>query len=363
MVTKLSFIVKKSTAKGARTGLLTVNGHQVVTPAVVQTGDVIGILTPGELSKCQTQLIKVNVINYWRRFDDHLSQLGDLHRLTGWHGVILTDPGAKQAYQWAKPRGRKPGGVHFHDPRTNEMKFYTPLEALQGQVTLGADIMQSFARMADYYAPVDDLNAAVDQTTDWLHNFPLPANCLATIVGGGLKRARQTNIAALPMSIAGYSIAGVEAMVPIGEQQRLIKELIAMLPITGLRYLPTTGNLLQLFTMLASGVDLIDSDLASRETSMGNALEGFHRLHLDRNHFSVDQSPIASGCACPVCQGGVSRARIHYLLVHHQPLGERYLLIHNLFTINQMVAKFRTAIMTNHQAEYLAKLGLDLVRR
>lgn len=358
MTTKLAFLVKHSTAMGARTGFLTVNGHQVATPAIVQTGSVIGTLTPSELAECQTQIIKVNVIDYWRHFGARLPQLGDLHRLIGWDGVILTDPGAEQAYRWAKPRGRKPSGVHFHDPQTNEMKLYTPLAALRGQAVLGADIMQSFARMADYYAPVDDLKAAVTQTTNWLQEFSLPANCLATIVGGGLKRARQANIAALPASVAGYCIAGVASMVPIEEQQRLVEEVITMLPSGGLRYLPTSGTLHQLFTMLASGVDLIDSDLAGREANMGNALVGGgHRLHLDRGHFAVDQRPIVPGCACPVCQNDISRAEIHQLLIHHQPLGERYLLLHNLFTINQMVSAFRTAIMANHQTEFLAKLG------
>ncbi|WP_267200916.1 tRNA-ribosyltransferase family protein [Limosilactobacillus kribbianus] len=359
MTAQINFQVQYQKSGAARTGNLTVNSRQALTPAIVQTGSATTTLTSTELHQCGTQLIKCDVLDSWRQFKDHLTELPDLHTLTHWDGLIITDSGAEQAYAWAKPRGRKPAGVNFHDPQTGAMHFYTPADALAVQQALGADLRQSFARMADYYAPVDDLNAAVEQTAAWLQSEPLPENCLATVVGGGLKRARRANVNAVPASAAGYSIAGVDAAVPTEEQVRLVKEVITMLPALKLRYLPTSGDLRQLLLLASNGVDLIDSDLAGREASMGNALVGARRLHLDRDHMALDQRVLVPGCSCPVCQAGISRAWIHRLLVRRQPLGERYLLLHNLFTVNQALAKLRAAIAANSVADCLAEFNLD----
>lgn len=359
MTAQINFQVQHQKGGAARTGNLTVSGRQALTPAIVQAGSATTTLTPTELHQCGTQVIKCGVLDSWRRFKDRLTELPDLHALTHWDGLIITDSGAAQAYSWAKPRGRKPSGVNFHDPQTGAMHFYTPADALAIQQALGTDLRQSFARLADYYAPVDDLNAAVEQTAAWLQSEPLPEDCLATIVGGGLKRARQANVDAVPANAAGYSIAGVDAAVPTEEQVRLVKEVIAMLPAPKLRYLPTSGDLRQLLLLTSSGIDLIDSDLAGREASMGNALVGARRLHLDREHLALDQRVLDSDCACPVCQAGISRAWIHRLLTDHQPLGERYLLLHNLFTVNRAMASLRAAIAADSVPDCLAEFGLD----
>lgn len=325
-----------------RTGVVTVNGRQLVTPAVVQTGSALTTLTPAELKHSGVQAIKQDAMDYWRSADD----LGDLHALLGWSGILVTASGADQAYHWAKPRGRKKDGVSFHDPDNNQLRFYTPQDALAEQQRLGADISQGFARDDDYFAPVDDLNAAATQTAAWLTTQPALAGDLAPLVGGGLLRVRKASLAAIPESVAGYSIMGVTPDVPTAEQVRLVTEVVAMLDTAKLRYLPTTGDLHQLIAMLFSGVDLIDSDLAGREAAMGNALVGTQRLHIDRERFARDKQPLAPECGCPVCQVKVSRAAIHHLLVTGQPVGERYLLMHNLFTIDQLVAQIREMITT-----------------
>ncbi|MGN1279757.1 MAG: tRNA-guanine transglycosylase, partial [Limosilactobacillus sp.] len=243
----------------------------------------------------------------------------------------------------------------FHDPDNGQLRFYTPENALSEQERLGADITQGFARDAAYFAPVDDLNAAAAQNARWLSAQPALTGDLAPIVGGGLRRVRQASLAAIPPAVAGYSIMGVSPDVPTGEQVRLVTAVIAMLDERKLRYLPTTGDLHQLIAMLLAGVDLIDSDLAGREAAMGNALVNTKRLHLDRERFAGDDQPLATGCSCPTCQAGISRAAIHHLLVTAQPVGERYLLMHNLFTINQLVAQVRAMIAAGQAVAELRK--------
>lgn len=336
-----------------RTGMVNIGGRQLATPAVVQTGSALTTLTSAELTTCGVQAIKQDAMDYWRV----ASRPGDLHALLGWSGVLVTASGADQAYHWAKPRGRKQDGVSFHDPVSGQLKFYTPQAALTTQRELGADLSQGFARDDDYFAPVDDLHAAAEQTAGWLTAQPDMAGDLAPLVGGGLLRARQISLAAVPSSAAGYSILGVSQDVPVTEQARLVTELGTMLDPGKLRYLPTSGDLHQLVAMLLCGIDLIDNDLAGREAAMGNALVDFERLHLDRERFATDNRLLDNRCACPTCRGGVSRAAIHHFLVTNQPVGERYLLLHNLFTINQLLTKLRSMIAAGQLDTDLCKFA------
>lgn len=336
-----------------RTGTVMVNGRQLATPAIVQTGSALTTLTPTELETCGVQAIKQDAIDYWR-IDNHP---GDLHDLLDWPGILVTASGADQAYRWAKPRGRKQDGVNFHDPVSGQLKFYTPWAAQMIQQELGADLSQGFARDDDYFAPVDDLHAAAEQTAGWETVQPEVAGDLAPLVGGGLLRARQVSLAAVPSGAVGYSILGVTPDVPVAEQGRLLTELVGLMDPTKLRYLPTSGDLHQLVAMLLAGVDLIDSDLAGREAAMGNALVKFERLHLDRDRFADDDRLLAAQCGCPTCRAGVSRATIHHLLTTGQPVGERYLLFHNLFTINQLLDQLRSMITTGQVATDLRKFA------
>lgn len=349
-------IQQQDPGQSARLGNIRVNGKLMPTPNVVQTGSTIDILTAAELAATGTQAIKETALSWWLKYGDQTKQIDDLHRLLNWPGIIVTVPGTSKVYQWAKPRGRKKGGVSFHDPLTGQVKFYTPQLASQVQQCLGGDITLAFARAAAYFAPVDDLNAAVDQTADWL-TAGLAPNMLAPIVGGGLKRARQSSAAAARAAApAGYFIAGIESSVPENEQERILQEVTRMLPAAGLRYLPTSGSLHQLIAAIACGADLVDSDLAAREASLGNAIVGGHLLHLDREHFAFDPHILLDQCGCPVCQAGISRAYIHHLLDQHAPLGTRLLLLHNLFVVNYLLSEIRQAIADHRFGEYCQQL-------
>lgn len=352
MSKKLTFQINHR-EQSMRSGTVTVNDRHIATPAIVQTGSALTTLTPVELRNCGVQAVKQDALDYWRLTDN----FGDLHDLLAWPGVLVTAAGSEQAYRWAKPRGRKQDGVSFHDPASGQLLFYTPQDAINEQEHLGADITQGFARDADYFAPVDDLNAAAEQNARWLAARPALAGDLAPVVGGGLLRVRRASLAAIPTTVTGYSIMGVTPDVPMSEQVRLVTEVVGMLDAPKLRYLPTPGDLHQLIAMMLAGIDLIDSDLAGREATMGNALVGTDRLHLDREKFADSDQPLAAGCGCPTCSAGISRAAIHHLLATAQPVGERYLLMHNLFTINRLVAQIRDMITAGQATAMLRKFA------
>lgn len=347
---------------GARGGQLRVGAKTVATPLLVQTSAVLQILTSEELAAAGTQAVKQSALDYWLRAAGQPEQLPftDIHDYLRWSGIVVGTAGASQAYRWAKPRGRKKTGVSFHDPATKQQKLYTPQLARQWQCLLNCDLQVGFARWENYYAPVDDLQAAARQTAEWLGSGDWPANALAPVVGGGLKRVRQASVtAARAVHPSGYALLGIDSSIKLAEQRRVIGEIVAMLPAAGIRYLPASGALEQVLMAIARGVDIVDSDCAAVAALHGRAYVGTKRLHLAKKHLAGDSRTLVPGCQCPTCQAGYSRAYLHQLLQEQSPVGVRLLTVHNLFVLNQLVDRLRQAIAVGRLAELMADLAID----
>lgn len=343
----------------ARLGTLTVGHRKLTTPLLVQTGTTIATLTAAELTGLGVKAVKQSALPYWLAAGEGKHpQFGDLHQRLRWSGLLVGDSGARQAYQWAKPRGRKKGGVSFHEPATGQQKLYTPELAVEWQTKLGSDLISTFARWESYYAPVDDLQAAAKQTASWLSD-QLPGNTLASVVGGGLRRIRQASVAAAVQATPfGYRIDGLDPVVNLHEQVRLINEVTAMLPTNGLRYLPTNGSLEQVLLATMAGVDLVDTDCAGQAAQRGVAFAGTKRIHLAKEHLIADPSPLVAGCQCPTCQAGYSRSYLHQLVLAKSPLATRLLLNHNLFTLNQLVGELQATIASNQVDDFARRLAV-----
>lgn len=343
----------------ARSGRLTVADHQLLTPLLVQTGSTVATLTSEELQHLGVKAIKQAVLPYWLAAgEEQQPQFTDLHARLKWPGLIVGVAGSEQAYRWAKPRGRKKDGVSFHEPQTGQQKRYTPAMALTWQARLGCDLQTTFSRWENYYAPVDDLRAAGQQTSTWLPD-PWPQNTLAAIAGGGLKRVRRLGIqAAVAHAPFGYAIVGVDPEVKLAEQVRLLTEVTTMLPSKGLRYFPTAGSIEQALLAMVAGMDLVDTDCAGQAAQHGVAFNGLKRLHLAKEHLIRDTATLVPGCQCPTCQAGYSRSYLHQLVITRQPLGTRLVLVHNLFVLNKLVAELRQAISADRVVEWTTEHSL-----
>lgn len=358
-MSELNFSIKKYAGK-ARLGSLDVNNWHVNTPVIVHTGNELGKLTATELAATGAQAVKVGGLKWWLDNPDNLDEAFPLHDLFQWNGLLLVNQQTADAYRLAKPRGRKKDGVRFHDPKTGQMKFYRPADGLAVQQAFGADIYLTFARLGDYYAPVDDVDAGVDQTISWLPAFStVKAQTLGIVTGGGLKRSREKSIQALAdAGFAGYALGEIPTNLSEQEFARIVSETVGKLPQKGLRYLASSASLVKICLAVQAGIDLIDSDLAAKKAGVGVALVGnrLDTLHIDRQHFAVDSHVLDVHCECPVCQAGYSRAAIHHMLVTNSLLGEQMLLQHNLFKVNQMMRLMRQVIEEDNLENFIQEL-------
>lgn len=354
---KLTFNIQDSDGQ-ARTGELMVNHRQVKTPALVQVGGELGKIPGQSLQEIGVQAVKVKGMTAWL---NEAEQLTDLHRTYHWPGLLLVDLQTELAYQWAKPRGKKGDGVRFHDPQTGQLKFWQPALGRQVQELLGADILQSFARNDDYYAPVDDLAAGTEQTAAWLGDVTEQATTsLGAVTGAGLKRLRQISIQAVDhWGFAGYQLEEVPANLSLAEFRRIINEMIPMMAPQRLRYLPTAGGLFEVFTAVSAGIDLIDSDIAARKASAGVALVkgGASELHLGQERFAGEGQVLDPQCQCLLCQQAYTRQALHQLVINHDYLGEQLLLEHNLLVLERLMARIRLAIRQQELDKFIREFG------
>lgn len=358
-MSNLELTLRKSDGH-ARQGFLQVNGHRLETPALVHNGDELEKLSSFQIDQAGVKAIKTNGLKMWVKYDSTIEKMEDLHQLFHWDGILLVDPATEYAYHLAKPRGKKHDGVRFHEPTNGQLKFWQPEIASQVQKILGADIFQSFDQATDYYAPVDDLQAGVQQTAEWLlAGENQKGQTVGSVGGGGLKRLRHESITAVDKAgLGGYRLSGIPSNLDDQEFKRIINEITTDLVPTKLRYLASSLSVEQMLTAVLAGVDLIDSDLAARKAANGVALVnyGLTSLHLDRQHFSFDSQVIDSQCGCPSCQNGYSKALLHELIDNQRFYGEQLLLEHNLFTLNQLMKRLRQAIQNQEIEKFIAEM-------
>ena len=78
---------------------------------VATCGAIKGALSAYDLKNIHTQIMLSNTYHLHLRPGDRIvRQLGGLHKMTGWGGVILTDSGGFQVFSLAKLREKKASG-------------------------------------------------------------------------------------------------------------------------------------------------------------------------------------------------------------------------------------------------------------
>jgi queuine tRNA-ribosyltransferase len=95
---------------------------------------------------------------------------------------------------------------------------------------------------------------------------------------------------------------------------------------------------------MASGVDLFDCVLPTRNARNGQAFVTGGRLTLKNARFRRDASVLDPACRCPVCTEGFTRAYLRHLFAAGEILGLRLLSLHNLHHYASLMASARRAI-------------------
>ncbi len=343
----------------ARLGTLKTLHGEIPTPIFMPVGtqgSVKGIL-PGQLKQAGARIILGNTYHLnLRPTSELIAQAGGLHAFMGWDGPILTDSGGFQVFSLSKLRRIRDDGIHFQSHLDGREVILTPKRVVDIQANLGSDI----AMVLDECPPADAdrgaCEAAVERTLRWAlearqyaeqTGFLESGHHVFGIVQGSRHMDLRESCARelIDMDFPGYAIGGVSVGEPEEEILPQVRTCTAVLPEDKPRYVMGVGTPPQLLRMIASGADMFDCVMPTREARHGIAFTPDGKLNLKNNRFREDHRPLMEAFANTE-SGRFSRAYIRHLIIAGEMLGGILLTIHNLRFYLELMRQAREHIVS-----------------
>jgi queuine tRNA-ribosyltransferase len=244
----------------------------------------------------------------------------------------------------------------------------TPELAMEIQRTLGSDVAMAFDHCPPSDAPREAIVDAMARTTRWA------ARCRAApraggqivfgIVQGGthvdLRRRHIEEIAALGFD--GMALGGLA----VGEAPEVTWSVLDAvadeLPRDRPRYLMGVGTPRDLIEAIASGVDMFDCVMPTRNARNGQLFTWGGEIKIANARWKEDLAPVDEACGCPTCRGGFSRAYLAHLFRAGEILYSRLATLHNLWFYLELVRQARQAILDERYEAFAREARARLAR-
>ena len=341
----------------ARLGRLTFDRGEVNTPAFMPVGTygAVKAMTVEEVRGLGAEIILGNTFHLsitpsTEVIDAH----GDLHDFMNWQGPILTDSGGFQVFSLGKMRKITEEGVAFRSPKDGSSIFMGPEESMQIQHKLGSDIVMIFDDCTAYPAEKNVVDQSMQLSLRWAkrslieHKRLNNKNALFGIVQGGMHRELRIHSteSLIEMDFNGYAIGGLSVGEPKEEMMEVLSYLPDHMPQDKPRYLMGVGTPLDLVEGVASGVDMFDCVMPSRNARNGYLFTSEGVVKIRNAKYKKDTGPLDPNCGCSTCRN-YSRSYLHHLQKTNEILGSRLNTLHNLFYYQELMQSMRSAIQTN----------------
>lgn len=383
----LSFDLLKTEGR-ARRGRLTLNHGVVQTPIFMPVGTygtVKGVM-PRSLEEMGAQIILGNTFHLWMRPGlDVLKAFGGLHRFENWDKPILTDSGGFQVWSLGEMRKISEEGVKFASPVNGDRLFLTPEGSMQIQTVLNSDIVMQFDECTPYetkghITTEAEARFSMELSRRWALRCKAEftrlqnPNALFGIVQGGMfEHLREDSLAALvEMDFPGYAVGGVSVGEPKEDMLRIMAHTPHRLPAHKPRYLMGVGTPEDLVQGVASGVDMFDCVMPTRNARNGHLFTRFGDLKIRNARHKEDPRPLDETCGCYTCRGhtrpdgavsgGFSRAYLHHLDRCGEMLGPMLCTIHNLHYYLNLMQEVRDALDASAFAAFAQRFSTDRAR-
>jgi queuine tRNA-ribosyltransferase len=358
-----------ATDGAARRGKLALPHGIVDTPAFMPVGTygAVKTLSPRELRDIGAQIVLGNTFHLWLRPGVEVIEAhGGLHRFMGWDGPILTDSGGYQVYSLGALRSITEEGVRFRSPVNGDPCFLSPEVSMRVQRALHSDIVMVFDDCTPYPATDDQARDSMRLSLRWAARSRRAhegnANALFGIVQGGVYEALRDESAAGLKKIGfdGYAIGGLSVGEPRRDMLRVLGHTAPQLPVERPRYLMGVGTPQDVVAAVASGIDLFDCVLPTRNARNGWVYTRRGVVKLKNARYRKDVKPLDEECSCYTC-GHFSRSYLHHLQRVNEILGARLNTLHNLFYYQELMAGLRAAIERGRLADFKAESEQALV--
>jgi queuine tRNA-ribosyltransferase len=341
----------------------------VETPAFMPVGTQATVkgLTPDQIRATGTTMLLANTYHLaLRPGEDVVAGLGGLHAFMGWDGPILTDSGGFQVFSMAERTRITEDGVTFRSHLDGSRLDLTPERAVQIQQDLGADVAMCLDHCPALPASKEAIADAVGRTVRWARRckeaHTRPDQALFGIVQGGSHADLRADCAGalVAMDFDGYAVGGVS----VGESREQVRMALEVsthrLPADRPRYLMGVGRPQDIVDAVATGIDLFDCVLPTRNGRNATCLTDQGPVKLRNAAHRRDPGPIEPGCDCLACRR-FSRAYVRHLFLAREMLGPILASIHNVAYLQRLTRRVREAIragcFVQLRAELLEALG------
>lgn len=344
----------------ARLGTLETAHGSFETPIFMPVGTRASVktLTNQQLIDCHAKIILGNTYHLMLRPGmSVIEKAGGLHRFMNWNDALLTDSGGFQVFSLSSLNKITEHGVHFQSHIDGSKLFLGPLESMQIQKTLGADIVMAFDECTPYPCPREKVEAALERTHRWAaicRNFELqPHQNLFGIIQGGVHAdLREQSAKALTAhNFDGFAIGGLSVGEPAEKMYEAIESTIPFMPQEKPRYLMGVGTPRNLIEAVMRGVDMFDCVMPTRNARNGTAFTWSGKISIKAARYAEDFSPVDP--FLPDCYtSNFSKAYLRHLLHVDEITGLTLLSLQNVAFYLDFMAKLRQAIREDKLLEF-----------
>src|SRR4051812_31372192 len=353
----------------ARRGRLVTPHGTIETPAFMPVGTQAAVkgMTPEQVRSTGSEMILANTYHLaLRPGEEVVARLGGLHPFMGWSGPILTDSGGFQVFSLAERARIGDSGVSFRSHLDGSLLELTPERAVAIQEALGADVAMCLDHCPALPAAKEEIAAAVGRTIRWAERCKAAHargdQALFGIVQGGSHADLRAGCAEalIALDFDGYAVGGVSVGEGRAEVRAALEASTHLLPADRPRYLMGVGRPQDLLDAVATGIDLFDCVLPTRNGRNATCQTDFGPIKLRNAAHRFDPRPVEPGCECLACRS-FSRAYLRHLFLAKEMLGPILASIHNITYLQRLTSRIREAITRGRfvqlRAEVLEALG------
>ena len=349
----------------ARAGVLSTAHGDVETPAFMPVGTQGAVkgVTHRDLESMGAGILLSNTYHlYLRPGDDLIARRGGLHRFIGWQKPMLTDSGGYQVFSLADRRTINEEGARFRSHLDGSEHLLTPERATDIQSQLGSDVAMVLDECLALPADAAAVRASMERTLRWacrardrflaLRDTRVPGVVSTNpgqaqfgIVQGGVhpdlreESARKT----VEIGFEAYAIGGLSVGEPPDVMYEVVSHTTPFLPADRPRYLMGVGTPEDIVEAVASGVDMFDCVLPTRNARNGQLFTSQGKINIGNAQYAEDEGPADPACGCYTCRT-FSRAYLRHLYKAHEINASTLNTLHNLHFYLDTLRRIRESL-------------------
>jgi queuine tRNA-ribosyltransferase len=231
-----------------------------------------------------------------------------------------------------------------------------PETSMQVQAALGSDVALAFDECTPFHVSRDYTARSTERTHRWLDRCTAwheqsapPGQLLYGIVQGGVYEDLRRESA---QRVAGAPVHGIAVGGSLGQDKAQMQEVVGWtlgeLPDAAPRHLLGVGDVDDILSAVAAGIDTFDCATPTRLGRHGTALvpdpDARWRLDLTKATWRESRDPINAECPCPACREH-TRGYLHYLSRAKELTAARLLTLHNLTFMAALMRGLREAVV------------------